>query len=145
MITRNEILKIVRIIKENSEMRLNWLESKGSGMSDLAKKIQIDYINNVLKLLELFENWQQSPLGRIKPEALKVSYPDMLLALARLKERKIITSFELCQYTIKIHSLDADGENIVLDIPMEISPLDFCHLVTDLNYIYRANNQNHNH
>lgn len=140
MVTKNEILKIVRIIKENSEMRLNWLESKGSGMSDLAKRIQIDYINNVLKLLELFENWQSSPFGRIKPEALKVSYPDMVLALARLKERKIIESFELCQYTIKIHSYDADGEKITLDIPMEISPLDFCHLVTDLTYIYKANN-----
>lgn len=141
MVTKNEILKIVRIIKENSEMRLNWLESKGSGMSDLAKRIQIDYIQNVLKLLELFENWQNSPFGRIKPEAYKVSYPDMVLALARLKERKIIESFELCQFTIKIHSFDADGEKITLDIPMEISPLDFCHLVTDLNYIYKANNQ----
>jgi hypothetical protein len=139
MVTKNEILRIVSLIRENSISRLNWLESKGSGMSDLAKKIQVDYINNVLQLLTLFENWQKSPLGRIRPESPKISYPDLLLGLVHLKNREIIKSFELCEFTIKIWSKDSDGELIDIDIPIEISPLDWCKLVTDLNYIHRAN------
>lgn len=139
MVTKNEILKIVSLIRENSISRLNWLDSKGSGMSDLAKKIQVDYINNVLQLLTLFENWQKSPLGRIRPESPKISYPDLLLGLVHLKSRGIIKTFELCEFTIKIWSKDSDGQLIDIDIPIEISPLDWCKLVTDMNYIYRAN------
>jgi hypothetical protein len=36
-------------------------KNKGAGMSEVARKVQTDYIENVLLLLTLFENWQKSP------------------------------------------------------------------------------------
>lgn len=133
--SKNEILKIVKLLRENSELRLNWLESKGAGLSELAKKVQRDYIGNVILLLDLFENWQKSPEGRLRPEAQKISYPDLCLSLAHAKERGIIDDFKLCRFTIEISRTDADNEKITIHIPHEISPLDFSYLIIDFKYL----------
>ena len=139
--SKNEVLHIVKLLKENSESRLNWLNSKGAGMSEIAKKVQKDYIENVLLLLRLFENWQKSPQGRIKPEAQKISYPDLCLALFHAKNRGVIESFNLARFTVEITSKDADGILTTIHIPHEISPLDFAYLITDLKYLEKIDQQ----
>jgi hypothetical protein len=133
--TKNEILRIVKLLKENSTSRLEWIKTKGAGMSEIAKKVQTDYIENVLLLLTLFENWQHSPHGRIKPEALKISFPDLCIALSHAQARGVIKRFTLDQYTVKIETEDSDQITTIIDIPLEISPLDFARLITDLKYL----------
>jgi hypothetical protein len=133
--TKNEILRIVKLLKENSTSRLDWIKTKGAGMSEIAKKVQTDYIKNVLLLLSLFENWQHSPHGRIKPEALKISFPDLCIALSHAQARGVIKRFTLDQYTVKIETEDSDQIKTIIDIPLEISPLDFARLITDLKYL----------
>lgn len=133
--TKNEILRIVKLLRENSISRLSWIKSKGAGLSEVARKVQTDYIENVLFLLTLFENWQQSPHGRIKPEALKISFPDLCIALSHAQARQVIKRFTLDQYTVKIETEDSDQMTTIIDIPLEISPLDFARLITDLKYL----------
>lgn len=133
--TKNEILKIVKLLRENSTSRLNWIETKGAGLSEVARKVQKDYIENVLLVLTLFENWQHSPHGRIKPEALKISFPDLCISLSHAQARGVIKRFTLDQYTVKIETEDSDQMTTIIDIPLEISPLDFARLITDLKYL----------
>jgi len=142
--TKNEILRIVKLLRENSLSRLDWIKSKGAGMSEVARKVQTDYIENVLLLLSLFENWQKSPLGRIKPEQAKISFPELCLSLAHAQSRGVIKRFTLDQYTVKVETEDSDKITTVIDIPMEISPLDFARLITDLKYLSNIKTSNLN-
>lgn len=140
--TKNEILRIVKLLRENSLSRLEWIKTKGAGMSEVARKVQTDYIENVLLLLSLFENWQKSPFGRIKPEQPKISFPELCLALAHAQNRGVIKRFTLDQFTVKVETEDSDKITTVIDIPIEISPLDFARLITDLKYLSNIKTSN---
>lgn len=139
--TKNEILRIVKLLRENSLSRLEWIKTKGAGMSEVARKVQTDYIDNVLLLLSLFENYQKSPFGRIKPEQPKLSFPELCLALAHAQNRGIIKRFTLDQFTVKVETEDSDKITTVIDIPTEISPSDFARLIVDLKYLSNINKQ----
>jgi len=139
--TKNEILRIVKLLRENSLSRLEWIKTKGAGMSEVARKVQTDYIENVLLLLSLFENYQKSPFGRIKPEQPKISFPELCLALAHAQNRGIIKRFTLDQFTVKVETEDSDKITTVIDIPTEISPSDFARLIVDLKYLSNINKQ----
>lgn len=142
--TKNEILRIVKLLRENSLSRLEWIKTKGAGMSEVARKVQTDYIENVLLLLTLFENWQKSPFGRIKAEQPKISFPELCLALAHAQSRGVIKRFTLDQFTVKVETEDSDKITTIIDIPTEISPLDFARLITDLKYLSNIKTSNLN-